>query len=138
MAYFEYHYTVTMGDTNAMGNVYFVNYFGLQGHIRELWMKAHVADYEQYLSQGLILSTKSAHCDFKIPFFMFDDMIVRLSFSDLERVSVRLNFQYYLSGKPECCATGWQSVVFKDKNRKTCRMPEAFREAFSNFLEDMP
>ena len=37
MKTYDYEYTVTMGDTNAMGNLYFLTYFKLQGYVREIW-----------------------------------------------------------------------------------------------------
>jgi len=135
MKTYDYESTVTMGDTNAMGNLYFLNYFKLQGHVRELWLKHNVENYTKHIEQDLLLSTKSAHCDYKIPFFLYDELVIKLYFSELQRVSVKLNFDFYHKEKTPVCAWGWQLVVFKDKNRKTCRMPSDFTEAFSKYLK---
>ncbi|AMB86695.1 hypothetical protein AWM79_15850 [Pseudomonas agarici] len=134
MNYFDYEYTITMGDTNAMGNFYFLNYFKLQGVARELWLKVQANDFLVNHGANYIFSTKSAHCDFSIPFFLYDDIIVRLHFSELRRLSVKLNFQFFLKGRDEIHASGWQVVVFKNKDRKTCRIPPAFSDACQRFM----
>ncbi|MNG71641.1 Phosphoglycolate phosphatase [compost metagenome] len=127
---FDYEHTVTMGDTNAMGNCYFLKYFELQGHVRELWLTQHVARYEQVLDR-YILSTRSAHCDYRVPFFLYDTVIVKLYCTELQRVSVTLHFEFYCKGSDRLHATGEQKVVCKDKARKTCRMPPELMTAFT-------
>lgn len=137
MPTFNYEYIITMGDTNAMGNVYFANYFKLQGHVREVWLKNCVSNYAEHIKSDLVLSTKSAHCDFKIPLFIYDEILVKLYFSDLQRASVKLNFDFYLKGKSELYASGWQVVVFKNKDWKICRMPLDFTIAFKKYLHEL-
>ena len=65
---FEYRTTVTIGDTNLFQNMYFANYFKVQGRVRELWVHECVPNAVKHLSEGLILITKSAHCDYKKDF----------------------------------------------------------------------
>lgn len=130
---FEYEYTVTMGDVNAMGNCYFLKYFELQGHVRELWLKQHVPDFDSLLTNHL-LSTRSAHCDYKVPFYLYDIIVVRLHVSDLQRVSANLHFDFYRKGSDILHAVGEQRVVCKDTARKTCKMPRALTDAFSKFV----
>jgi len=129
---FEYEYVVTMGDVNTMENCYFLKYFELQGHVRELWLKQYLSNCNEVLANHL-LSTKSAHCDYKIPFFLYDTIVVRFHVSDLQRVSVNLHFDFYQKGSDILHATGLQQVVCKDLARKTCRMPAELMSAFSKF-----
>jgi acyl-CoA thioesterase FadM len=135
MKTFDYAYTVTMGDVSAMGNYYFLNYFEIQGHMRELWLKESVSSHLEII-QNYILSTKCAHCDFKIPFFLYEDILVRMYVTDLERVSVKFHFDYYKKTDDKLCASGYQLVVCKDPNRRTCRIPEALSNAFKAFLAE--
>lgn len=132
---FEYEYTVTMGDVNAMGNCYFLKYFELQGHVRELWFKLHVRDYQTVLKQH-VLSTRSAHCDFKVPFFLYDTIVIRMQMNNLQRVSVSMLYEFYRKGSEQLHASGEQVLVCKDTARKTCRMPKALSDAFRQFTPD--
>jgi acyl-CoA thioesterase FadM len=127
---FDYRMVVTLGKTNATTNVYFVEYFAIQGVVRELWVKHCVPNAQNHFAKGLILSTKSARCDFKKPFFLFDTILCRMHVEDLQRVSAKLVFDFYREdGDVEPHATGSQIIVFKDMNRKTCRMPDDFKRA---------
>jgi acyl-CoA thioesterase FadM len=123
---YDYARLVTIGDTNAMQNVYFAEYFKLQGHVREMWVKHAVRNGVAHLAGGLILSTKSAHCEYRRPFYVFDTILCRMHIEDLRRVSARLVFEFYHQESGRLHAFGWQLVVFKDAGRKTCRMPEDF------------
>lgn len=49
---FEYKSTVTIGDTNVMKNMYFLNFFKLQGIARELWVKSAVDGGGRRFSTG--------------------------------------------------------------------------------------
>ena len=133
MTNFSYEYTVTMGDVNAMGNFYFLKYFELQGHVRELWLKHDIPNCLEVLNHHL-LSTKSAHCDFKVPFFLYDIIVVKMFTTDVQRVSAKLHFHFYLKGNDSLRASGYQMVVCKDKDRKTCRMPVSLVNALKALL----
>lgn len=126
---FDQRMEVTFGQSNATGNVYFLEYLRLQGIARELWVKHCVANAKTHLASGLLLSTKSVHCDFKKPFFTFDTILVRMHVEELQRVSALLVFEYLDADTGALHATGWQIIVFKNASRRTCRMPEDFREA---------
>jgi acyl-CoA thioesterase FadM len=126
---YNYETLVTIGATNAMQNVYFAEYFKLQGTVREMWVNGSVSNALQYFKGGLILSTKSAHCEYRKPFFVFDTILCCMHIEDLSRVSARLVFDFYNKKTMSLHAFGWQQVVFKDGNRKTCRMPDEFQAA---------
>ena len=126
---YDFRKVISMGDTNAMGNVYFAEYFKIQGVVRELWVKECVPNGLQHFAGGLILSTKSAHCEYRKPFFLFDTVLCRMHVEELRRVSAKLVFEYYNADTMNLQAFGWQVVVFKDANRKTCRAPDDFVRA---------
>ena len=135
MLTYDYECAVTIGDTNAMGNVYFANYFKLQGIVRELWMRDSVPNLDTHL-KTLYLSTKSAHCDYKSPFFLYDQLLIKLYFTNLKHVSVQFNFDFYhkKDGALTLHAKGDQVIVFQDLNKKPCRIPQDYIEAFRKLL----
>lgn len=131
---FEYRYKVTFGDTNAMQNLYFSRYFDIQGHVRELWLASAIKNYKSHHHGEGILSTRTASCDYKVPYYPFDDLICRMHFSKLRAVSATCVFEFYKEGNEKLCAVGKQELVFKDLNRKTRKIPEHFRIAIDRYL----
>jgi len=131
---YDYRHRVTLRETNAFGNVYFSVYFEVQGATRELWVRDCVLKNDSRLDGSLVLSTKSAHCDYKAPFYLFDTILCRMHIEELRRVSAKLVFEYYCEETMQLHARGWQVVVFKDSNRKTCRAPTEFMDAALSVL----
>ena len=75
---FNYKTVVTIGDTNILGNMYSSNHFKLQGATRELWLSKCVNQAEQHLSEGLMLITKSAHCDYLKDYYLHDEIVYKM------------------------------------------------------------
>jgi len=137
--FFDFEKVVTIGDTNAMQNLYFSEYFKIQGTVRELWVKDHVPNYQKYFKEGLLLSTKYAHCDYIKPFFLYDILICRMYIIKIGLVRAKIGFDFINKATNELSATGYQLIVFKDHNRKTCAMPDGFKEALLPFVrEEIP
>lgn len=132
--YYAIRKWVTFGDTNAMQNLYFATYFQLQGQVREEWLATCVPQVQESLQQGIVLSTKTAHMDYIKPFFTLEELECRMHFEALGLVRVKLVFEFYRPGKEQLHAKGWQLVVFKDANRRTCAIPENFLAAIKQYL----
>jgi acyl-CoA thioesterase FadM len=130
---YEYKTTVTIGDTNAMQNMYFLNFFKLQGIIRELWVKDCVTDGFNDLANGMLLITKDAQCDFIKDFFLYDEIKVVCYFSQINRTNVGLVFEYY-SNTGELHAKGSQTIVFADHTHKIIKIPDNWRSATETYL----
>ena len=94
---FEYKSTVTIGDTNVLQNMYFLNFFKLQGISRELWVKDCVKNGLQDIANGMQLITKDANCSFIKDFFLYDEITVKLNFSKIEKTHTHLNFDFFNS-----------------------------------------
>jgi len=123
---YDYRKVLTAGQTNAMATLGFAEHFRVQATVRALWVSDCVSGGGQCLAEGLDISTKVAHCEFRKPYFALETLLCRMHIEDLQRVSARLIFEYYDEGGNNLHAIGWQQVVFKDAARKTCRMPLEF------------
>lgn len=131
---FEYHTQVTIGDTNLLGNMYFANHFKIQGITRELWMSQFVENALEYLSNGLILITKSAHCDYIKDYYLNDSIICKMTVRSIKKASFILNFEFIHGDTLDIHAKGYQEIVFADKNHKICKMPNDFKDAAYKLL----
>lgn len=131
---FEYKSTVTVGDTNLLQNVYFSNYFKLQGIAREIWFHESIDDGFSSFSNGLLVVTRSAECSYYKDFFLTDKILVKLQVLEIGKASVDLLFSFYCEKTMELHAVGKQKLVFVDNNHKICRMPREFKMKASKFL----
>lgn len=131
---FEYKTTVTIGDTNVLQNMYFLNFFKLQGIARELWVKKHVKNGFTDLKNGLQLITKDARCNFNKDFYLYDDITVKLNFTKIGKTNTRLNFQFYNTKTKELHAAGSQTIVFADVQHKVIKIPDNWKAAINNYF----
>ncbi|MBP1598173.1 MAG: hypothetical protein H6Q05_3550 [Acidobacteria bacterium] len=75
---YEYRTTVTIGDTNLLQYMYFVHFFTLQGITRDLRVKEVVSGGLESIKNGLVLITRSARCEYKKDFYLYDRVLVRM------------------------------------------------------------
>ena len=130
---FEYQSTVTIGETNLLQNMYFANHFKIQGVTRELWVIKCVENADLHFSNGLILITKSAYCDYKKDFYLYDDIICRMNFDKIKKASFDLIFTFTNAKTGEIHANGRQQIVFADSTHKICKMPVDFHVAAKEY-----
>lgn len=90
---FVWPHTVTFGETNVMGNVYFARHFDWQGECREMFLKAHCPAILQELARDLRLVTLNAHAEFFGELFAFDEieLHMRLGFAQQHRIGLRFD-----------------------------------------------
>jgi len=133
---FEYRTTVTIGDTNLLQHMYFANFFDLQGITRDLWVKEKVQNGFESIQKGLVLITRSARCDFKKDFHLFDKVLVCMQIRNLRGASADLEFKFYNETTMELHAEGSNEIVFANQNHRVCRMPENFKAAGLEYSAD--
>lgn len=133
---FEYRTTVTIGDTNLLQHMYFVHFFTLQGITRDLWVKEKVPGGLESIKDGLVLITKSAQCDYKKDFFLYDNVLVCMQIRNIRGASVELVFKFYNEVTMELHAEGTNEIVFANSNHRVCRIPENFRTAGMEYSAD--
>lgn len=132
---YEYKSVVTIGDTNCTQNMYFLNFFKLQGIVRELWVKDCVENSLVDLSNGLVLITRYASCKFLKDFYLYNNVIVRLQFTKLENTNAELRFRFINADTSELHAEGFQTIVVADNTHKPKRIPENWRNAINTYSD---
>lgn len=133
---FEYKTIVTIGDTNALQNMYFLNFFKLQGVVRELWVKDSVKDGLADLANGMLLITKDARCNFKKDLFLYDEVTVKFYFTKINKTNTRLNFEFFNSRTNELHAEGNQTIVFANNQHKVIVIPDNWKDAIKRYFVD--
>lgn len=92
---FNHQHTVTLEETNLVGNVYFTNYLRWQGHCRERFLIEHAPGVLRALRTDLALVTVSCQCDYFDELYAADTVEVRMALGGIEANQVRMAFDYY-------------------------------------------
>lgn len=132
---YEYRTTVTIGDTNLLQHMYFVHFFTLQGITRDLWVKEIVPGGLESIKNGLVLITRSAQCEYKKDFYLYDRVLVCMQTRNLRNASTDLVFKFYNEATMELHAEGTNQIVTAN-NQGICRIPENFRNAGMEYSAD--
>ncbi|MBD3334098.1 MAG: acyl-CoA thioesterase [Candidatus Eisenbacteria bacterium] len=131
--HYDYQHLVTFGDTNAVGNVYFANYFRWQGECREALMAEHFPEFAHYLRQGYGLVTEFAHVDYSQEARLFDRITVRMTLADISRTRMEFAFVFLRDDGTEL-ARGRQAVIWTDDRRRPNLMPEELYESAARYF----
>ena len=89
---FVWQHTVTFGETNVMGNVYFARHFEWQGACREMFLKTHCPDILDEIARDLRLVTLNAHAEFYAELFAFDEIELRMRLGFVQQHRIGLRF----------------------------------------------
>ena len=103
---FTWPHTVTFGETNVMGNVYFARHFEWQGDCREMFLKTYCPGIVSDLARDLRLVTLNAHAEFFGELFAFDEIELRMRLGFLQQHRIGLRFDVV---KKE--ANGWSQAA---------------------------
>lgn len=122
---------VRYSETDQMGIVYYANYFA--------WMEVGRVDYcsaagfeyrDMELDDGALLTVTEAKCRYRAPARFHDQ--VRLLTWVIESRSRTIRFAYEIRRLPEdeLLATGETLHTVIDRQGKTIRLPEKYRQYF--------
>jgi enediyne biosynthesis thioesterase len=105
--------TVTLQDTNAMGNVYFASLVLWQGECRERCLTEYAPQLRDAMHNGLMLVTASCSCEYLDDLRLMDQVLVRLFFGPVRLNTVELVFEFHRQGKDgeKLVARGQQMIA---------------------------
>ena len=135
---YEYHYVVTLGDTDFLKNMNYVHFFRLQSVTRELWVQHCVTDGPHLMENGLKLLTRSAHCDYLKSFYLYDPILVTFQVADYKQASAKVVFEFLHQRTGTLHATGQQEIVFLNIEDRIMRIPDHFIDAFQQYSTCSP
>lgn len=136
---YEYRLTVTFGETNALGNVYYVNHLAWQGKVRELFLLEHASGFLERIGRDFTLVTKSVHCEYEQELRVFDRIVIRMRLNHCGENTLRMLFDYFRvddSGQEERIARGAQEIACLDVRGESAQpFPAEFVEALAHYAE---
>ena len=91
---YDYRHIVTFEETSLLGTAYFVNHLRWQGRCRELFLRQNAPELAREFEGGLCLVTTHCACEYLVEIFALDEVIVRMSLSDMMQNRFTLSFEY--------------------------------------------
>jgi enediyne core biosynthesis thioesterase len=107
---YHHRHTVTLDETNLVGNVYFAHYLHWQGHCREHFLAEHAPGVLKSLQAGEIaMATVSCMMDFYAECFALDEIDIAMTLRATSGNRIAMDFEFFRG--PLLAARGSQSVA---------------------------
>lgn len=120
----------TLGDTNAMYNVYFAEYAYWFGKIREIFGMKFLPDLMQGIGKDHLLETKDLSLKFGKSFFCGDLVRIYLYVQDIGRTYFDFSADFTKAVTGDVHASGTMRIVFTDIQGNIKRLPQYVRDFF--------
>ncbi len=132
---FRTEMVITLGDTNATGNVYFARFFEFQGVIRERCMLAHIPDVNGYfMKTGYRLVTIDSYHKFINNAYFGDTLIAELTTASMKASQIRINIRFKNCDTGVRIGDGYQNFCCVNSHGQVIKIPKAF-EYLDFYLE---
>ncbi|MBF0217723.1 MAG: acyl-CoA thioesterase [Candidatus Omnitrophica bacterium] len=118
------------------GNVYFARYFEWQGMAREEFFKHMIQDKNYLMQNDLKLITVTAHVDYKNECFLYDDIDIAISVSEVTLTTAKIEFVYKNVMNDKVVAMGYQKIGFADKSGNIVHIPVDIVLGAKDYVKD--
>ena len=121
---------VRYADTDAMGVVYYANYFVWFEVGRTEWLRDTGWTYREMEHDGIILPVIEAQCAYHRPSRYDEEMEVRTDGRMLSAVRMEFSYQVVRRDDQQVTASGRTVHAAIDSSGKPRRLPERIRQVF--------
>ena len=135
MRSFDYRHTVTLDETNVVGNVYFAHFLHWQGHCRELFLAKHAPGVLSAMQRGdLAIVTVSCSMNYYAECFALDTIDVAMTLRMSAGSRLAMDFQFKRNA--DLAARGAQTVACMrrtDSGVVPTEIPSELSQALASF-----
>ncbi len=121
-------FEVRYAETDAMGVVYYANYFVWFEVARGALCQAYGINYQAIEDSGTPLAVVEAHCRYRAPARYGDRIITRVRLTDLTGSTLRFEYQVVNADDRRLLAEGWTRHVWITREGKPTRCPQVILE----------
>lgn len=119
---------VRYAETDAMGVVYYGNYFTWFEVGRSAFCRDQGTPYSEWEARGIFLPCVESHCRYKHSARYDEEVLLRTWIEDLRDHSVTFAYRVERAEDGRLLAEGWTKHAFCDKQGKLLRRPQPFFE----------
>lgn len=118
---------VSYGETDAMGIVYYAEYFHFFERARNTYIRSHGMSYTEVEARGILLPVREAQCRYRTP-VRFDETIwVHAAISSWGRASLKFVYEIFSEDKKTLLATGMTQHAVVNREGRPVALPEWLR-----------
>eukprot|EP01022_Parablepharisma_sp_SALTPOND_P004779 TRINITY_DN120962_c0_g1_i1.p1 TRINITY_DN120962_c0_g1~~TRINITY_DN120962_c0_g1_i1.p1 ORF type:complete len:165 (-),score=11.70 TRINITY_DN120962_c0_g1_i1:106-543(-) len=124
-------HSVSYGETDAMGVVYYAEYLHFFERARSLFIRERGMSYSTVEERGLYLPVREANCRYRAP-ARYDDLLnIRVGISEWKTASIRFVYDIYDADRTSILASGSTEHACVNGEGRPVRVPEWLKELFS-------
>ena len=124
---------ISYGETDAMGIVYYAEYFHIFERARDAIIRLSGMSYRLVEEKGFYLPVREARCRFRSPAH-FDDVVwCRAGVSGCGHASITFEYELYDEEKKLLLVTGMTQHACTTAVGRPVRLPDWLRECVENF-----
>lgn len=123
-------HSVSYGETDAMGVVYYAEYLHFFERSRSLFIRERGMSYAEVEERGIYLPVREASCRYRIPAHYDDQLNIQVGISEWKRASIKFLYNIYKGDQNSLVATGFTEHACVNKEGRPVRVPEWLREIF--------
>lgn len=123
-------HSVSYGETDAMGVVYYAEYLHFFERSRSLFIRERGMSYAEVEERGIYLPVREANCRYRIPSHYDDLLEIQVGISEWKRASIKFTYNIYKDERSTLIATGFTEHACVNKDGRPVRVPEWLREIF--------
>jgi len=129
---------VRYADTDAMGVVYYANYFAFFEVGRVEYLRASGADYRTIEASGAVAAVTRADCRYRTP-ARFDDLLaISTRVTALGRATLRFEYQIHRQPDQALLAEGYTEHACLDRQTlRPTRVPTSVRQAIEQYQPEL-
>jgi acyl-CoA thioester hydrolase len=138
MAVQQMEHRVCFGDTDAMGIVYYANYFRYFERVRNEWFRKLYKTPILMIEEENYLPVVKAHCNYHQPASYEDVLVMECWVPADQRRGATVRFEYEIKRAEDgaTLVTGYTVHTFTDSTRKLKRPPREFLDAMKTLGEE--
>ncbi|TIH18596.1 acyl-CoA thioesterase [Marinifilum sp. JC120] len=123
-------HSVSYGETDAMGVVYYAEYLHFFERSRSLFIRERGMSYATVEERGIYLPVREANCRYRIPAHYDDQLSIQVGISEWKRASIKFIYDIYKDDRSKLIASGFTEHACVNKDGRPVRVPEWLKEIF--------
>ena len=122
---------VRYAETDAMGIVYYANYFVWFEAARGDWLRPYGWSYRSLEESGVFIPVIEASCEYRRPARYDDEVDIVADGALLSPVRLEFHYEVSVKGQSGLAATGRTVHAAIGRDGRPCRLPEPIIEVLS-------
>ncbi|WP_320170206.1 thioesterase family protein [Maridesulfovibrio sp.] len=123
-------HSVSYGETDAMGVVYYAEYLHFFERSRSHYIRERGMSYNEVEERGIFLPVREASCRYRISAHYDDLLNIHVGISEWKRASVIFVYDIFKDNRTKLVASGFTEHACVNADGRPVRVPDWLKEIF--------